>query len=425
MSTYNLLSRIQTKRARIGVIGLGYVGLPLALAFAKVGFSVTGFLRNPQKLRQLTLGDNYLHDPTIQKELDQVRDDGTFHVSLMDAPLIQTMDVVVICVPTPVDDTHKPDLGAMRSVAKFLKRLQLGGKLIINESTVAPGTTQKILGGLSSHTYYLACSPERIDPGNVTKTVQKIPKVVGGKDAKSGQLTAALYKTILEYPVVCVSNLETAEMVKILENTSRAVNIGLINEVARLSDAMGLDILEVIEAAKTKWSFSPHYPGIGVGGHCIPVDPYYLLEYARQKDVLMPLVSNGLKENEMMVHYVAKKFLSYYKKGMRVVVYGMTYKKDVKDIRESPVVRFCNILQKHKVAFFVYDPLLTKEDIETFGYQQGKKESVDIFVVGTDHSTIFADYPVFIGKQTIVIDGRNYFRKKVGKKVIGVGRTLT
>lgn len=420
-----LFQKIKTKKANIGVIGLGYVGLPLALAFAKVGFPVTGFLRDPKKMQQLSLGDNYLNDHTIQKELKEVLKTDKFHVALMDKSTMQDMDILIVCVPTPVDEKYKPDLGPVISVATLLSRLTLEGKLIINESTVAPGTTREVFGNLTKDSYYVVCSPERIDPGNTTKTVRKIPKVVGGINEKSGQLATALYKTILEYPAVRVRDLETAEMVKMLENTSRAVNIGLINEFAKLSDTMGLDILEILDAAKTKWSFSAFYPGIGVGGHCIPVDPYYILEYAKSKGLSMPLVAHGLKDNEMMSSYVANKLFSYYKKGKSILVYGLTYKKDVKDVRESPVFRFCKYLKKENVPFSVYDPMLSKEEIELFGLKQGKKALVDIFVVGTDHSMLSKDCNAFIGQQTIVIDGRNFFRKKVGIKVIGVGRELS
>ena len=423
MQYQQLLQRIKQKKATIGVIGLGYVGLPLAILFAKKGFRVTGFLRDEAKASALERGENYLTDLDIADDLKKTVKEKSLGVVTMDASVAAKQDVLIVCVPTPVSHEKKPDISAIRSVASFLGGIVLDGKLVINESTVAPGMTRQVFGSLGEQ-YYLVCSPERVDPGNKDKPVVKIPKVVGGLNEKSKQLAVALYGSVLDHPVVGVSSLETAEMVKMLENTYRAVNIALVNEFARLCDASGLDVTEVIDAAKTKWSYHAHYPGIGVGGHCIPVDPYYLVEYSKKKHISLPLVSTGLHENEEMAGYVLNKLRSVYKKGMRVLVYGLAYKKNVKDIRESPAIVFCQLLKKQSIPFSVYDPFLSKKEIHDLGFEAGTVSAVDMLVVGTDHNQLADDAKKFIGKHTTVIDGRNFFDKKVGKQVLGVGRSF-
>ena len=417
-----LLQRIEKKKAKIAVIGLGYVGLPLAILFAKKGYQVTGFLRDKTKASALERGEHYLTDLGITDELKNVLKNGTLRIVTMDTSEAGKQDVLIVCVPTPIDHKKKPDIAAIRSVAKFLQRINLEGKLLINESTVAPGMTRDVFGVLPGM-YYLVCSPERVDPGNKGKPVAAIPKIVGGIDKKSQQLAKALYESVLDHPVVSVSTLETAEMVKMLENTYRAVNIALVNEFAKLCEVSGIDVVEVIDAAKTKWSFQPHYPGIGVGGHCIPVDPYYLLEYAGKKHVPLSLVSTGLRENEEMVGHVLNKLRLVYKKGMRVLVYGLAYKKNVKDIRESPVIAFCHLLADSNIPFIVYDPYLSESEVKNLGFAVGTLSPADILVVGTDHSQLAADSKKLIGENTSVIDGRNFFQRKVGKAVLGVGRS--
>ena len=422
MSTYNLLSRIQTKRARIGVIGLGYVGLPLAILFAKKGFPVIGFVRDKKKKVIITRGD-YLQELGIQKDLKIVLSKNMLRISLFISDTLTQCDVIIVCVPTPIDHNKKPDLTAISDVAERIKSINLKGKLIVNESTVAPGTTHQVFGRFKGN-YFLVCSPERVDPGNGVKTVDHIPKVVGGMDAESTELAKALYQSVLTEPVVPVSSLETAEMAKMLENTYRAVNIALVNEFAKLADQLHIDMLEVIAAAKTKWSFQAHYPSIGVGGHCIPVDPYYLLKRAAEKNLRMPVIKNSLRQNESMPEYVLEKLLKIYKKSMRVVVYGLSYKKNVKDIRESPIFIFCDYLKHHHVDFCVFDPFFSQKEIIAFGFTPSQKAPADLFVVGTDHDQLKSDYKKFITNTTIVLDGRNYFTKKVGACVFGVGRQL-
>ncbi len=415
-----LSNKIATKQAAIGVIGLGYVGLPLAVLFAKKGFRVSGFGGEWKKLDQLMKGISGI-EAVSETELRRLVQHGALNIEHIDGRPLESQDVYIVCVPTPVDEKKQPDLTPIRDVAGKLAKISLAGKLIINESTVAPGTTREEFGQFAGK-YFLACSPERIDPGNTEKNVANITKVVGGRDLQSLDLAKALYESVLSSDVVAVSSLEAAEMTKMLENTYRAVNIALVNECAQLAESIHVDILEVIEAAKTKWSFHAHYPSLGVGGHCIPVDPWYLVELGKKKRVSLPLITQALIDNESMAHFTAKKIADVYRAGMRVLVYGITYKKDVKDMRESPVMRLLHILQGMKIPVTVYDPLFTAAELQKMNVTAGKKEPVDIFVVGSDHAQLAEEYRSFVSGDTVVVDGRNFFLKKVGKKVFGIGR---
>lgn len=422
---YSLLRKIKTKEAKIGVIGLGYVGLPLAVLLAKKGFSVTGFVRSREKKEMLVSGKSYIEDEDVTINLPSLIKKKKLNIEVTNTKYLQMMDILIICVPTPVTDAKKPDLTDLRKVGEQLMRLNLIGKLIINESTVAPYTTREILGNFKSK-YFLVCSPERVDPGNKKRTTEFIQKVIGGKDRNSASLARELYKQILKESIVEVKSLEGAEMVKMLENTYRAVNIALINEFAKLAELCDIDILDVIKAAKTKWSFQAHYPTIGVGGHCIPVDPYYILELAQQKNLTMNVVRNGLLENEEMPQYVFKKLQKIYKRGMNILVYGITYKKNVKDLRESPVLVFCGLLEKKNIKFSVYDPYIDSDEIKKMGYTPGAANgNVDILVIGTGHNNLKKDSLMLVGKNTIVVDGQNYFKNKLGKSLYGIGRQFT
>lgn len=421
MRFHKLLDAIKTKKATIGVVGLGYVGLPLAILFAQNGFSVTGLVRDPKKIPLITKGHTYLSDLGIQDDLQSMLHNGALVVKLLRPEELLHYDILIICVPTPVDGKKNPDLTAIKQISSLLASVDLTGKLVVNESTVAPGTTREVFGNLKSD-YFLVCSPERVDPGNREKNLAKIPKVVGGRDEQSLKLGRALYQSILDKEVVTVSSLEAAEMAKMLENTYRAVNIALVNEFALLADTLGVDIMEAITAAKTKWSFQPHYPGIGVGGHCIPVDPYYVLKLAKTKGLMLPVVRESLEQNEKMPEVFLEKLLKVYKKTMTVTVYGLAYKKNVKDMRESPAVAFCTLLKEKGLPFRVYDPYYTQEEVRAMGFSPATKIAADVFVVATDHDVLVEDAKTFIDKDTVVIDGRNYFHKKVGKKVMGIGR---
>lgn len=422
MNSGDLLEKIKNKKAKVSVIGLGYVGLPLAVLIASKGFQVMGLVRREETAEKLNIGQHHLLEKKLDGELHRVVQNGMFKAYQTNTQTLQESDIIIICVPTPVDKNKKPNIDDLKTIASMLSSLDLSGKLIINESTVSPFMTREILGNLGKD-YFLVCSPERIDPGNKDKTTENIPKVMGGLTNEDVNLGKAFYDLILKEKVVTVESLEAAEMAKMLENTYRAVNIALINEFAKLADLCGIDILDVIKAASTKWSYSPHYPSIGVGGHCIPVDPYYILELADSKKLKMNLVKEALEENEKMPSYVLDLILKHYRKQMKVIVYGITYKKNVSDIRESPVIELCNLLKKHEIIFSIYDPFVPKERIEKLGFESSSLEECDIFVIGTDHAVLEEDYKKAVGPKTIVIDGRNFFDKKVGKIVLGIGRS--
>jgi len=419
-----LKDKLEQKDAVIGVIGLGYVGLPLAVLLSRKGFRVQGFLRHEDKVAKLNNGENDLGDKSLTESLKSELKKGNLSVSTLSKDKLASCDVYMVCVPTPVTESKKPDLTALKSVAGQLKELDLAGKLIINESTVAPTMTRAVFGELSDVEYFLACSPERIDPGNGLKEVSNIAKVLGGLNENSLQLAYVLYKQILSADVVTVSSLEAAEMTKMLENTYRAVNIALINEVAQLCEMLDLDVLEIVKAASSKWSFHAHYPGVGVGGHCIPVDPYYLLKLATENKVDMNVVRQSLLTNESMPTKFAEKIKSEYKDGMKVLLYGVTYKKDVADLRESPVLELMKILNERKIKFMVYEPILSEEELKRLGITNAKLQIADMLIVGTGHTVLNEDYKKLVGKNTIVIDGRNFFLNKVGHSVIGIGRKL-
>ncbi|MDP3982647.1 MAG: nucleotide sugar dehydrogenase [bacterium] len=425
MNRYKILKdKLEQKRAVIGVIGLGYVGLPLAVLLAKKGYMVRGFLRHKDKVTQLNNGENDLGDESLTKSLKAVLSKGSLSVFKFSKDKLADCDVYIVCVPTPVTEDKKPDLTALMSVAAHLKELDLAGKLIINESTVAPTMTRAVLGELSDVEYFLACSPERIDPGNDLRGVSNIAKVLGGLNENSLQLAKIIYEQILSADVVTVSSLEAAEMTKMLENTYRAVNIALINEVAQLCEKIDLDVLEIVKAASSKWSFHAHYPGVGVGGHCIPVDPYYLLKLAKENKVDMNVVKQSLLTNESMPTKFAQMIKSEYRDGMKVLLYGVTYKKDVADIRESPVLELMKILKEMKIEFMIYDPVLSDAELKRLDITNAKLQVVDMLIVGTGHMALSEDYKKLVGNNTIVIDGRNFFLNKVGRSVVGVGRRL-
>lgn len=422
MNFHEILRDISTKNASVGIIGQGYVGLPLSILASRRGYKVTGFLRTAQKAKLLAGGETDV-DTIHPDVLKQVLADTSFTPTQISREKIEKQDVIIICVPTPITQTNKPDLTAVKSVASMLSTVNLSGKLIINESTVAPGTTRDLFSFLKKDSF-LACSPERVDPGNQEKPLVKIAKVVAGRDPESLKLATAFYKNLLDADVIGVSSFEIAEMAKMLENTYRAVNIALVNEIAMLCEALGIDVLEVIDAASSKWSFHAHFPGIGVGGHCIPVDPYYILELAKVKKSPMTVVPAALSRNRRMPHYVFDKLKREYRKGMSVVVYGLSYKRDVSDIRESPSLQLCKILKNASIPFRVYDPHFTDRQIKTLGFTKARRGPVDILIVGTDHKQLTGDSRIFVSKNTVVIDGRNIFKKKIGAKILGVGRTL-
>ncbi len=434
MNFFNsLLEKIKNKKAKIGIIGLGYVGLPLAVCFAKNGFQVTGLDIDKNKVKAINRGENYLKEMGINEDFKKVVREGFLKASSEIVSGCKNQDVIIICVPTPVDKKHRPNINSLKKAAKSIGLSKPLGKLIVNESTVAPSTTASIVGSIiqkesrlrRGNDFFLGCSPERINPGDLKHRLENTPKVVAGLGKEDLALTKALYEMIIKALLVTVSSLEVAETVKLLENSYRAVNIALINELAKFCQKTGLDVLEIIEAAKSKWTFQAHYPGVGVGGHCIPVDPYYLLDMAKKEGVKMPMLEKALMENESMPEFVAGYVANNYQPGSKVLVYGLSYKPGVKDVRESPAVALCQILKKRKIKFEVYDPFYTLSEIRGFGLKPCRRLTrFDLLIVATDHQQLEKDAKQIIGPKTIIIDGRNFFKKKVGKMVVGVGRRL-
>jgi UDP-N-acetyl-D-glucosamine dehydrogenase len=427
-----LKHRIETREARIGIVGMGYVGLPLALLFSEERFKVTGFDIDPVKVDTLNRGGSYIvRIPGTEIQLAQ---QSGFRATA-DYSEIAEMDAVLICVPTPLDEYHEPDLsfvaGTVRSIAPHLRE----GQLVVLESTTYPGTTEEIVvplleGGNSaglrvardaeSRGFYVAFSPEREDPGNDSVARRDIPKVVGGCGPVALELAAAVYGTIFNRTVP-VSSPAVAEMTKLLENIYRCVNIALVNELKQLCMRMGIDLFEVIEAAKTKpFGFQAFYPGPGLGGHCIPIDPFYLSWKAKQFDFHTRFIELAGEVNIGMPYFVVENIieaLSQRRKslaGSRILVLGVAYKRDIDDLRESPSLTIIELLKKRGALVEYNDPFFP-----TVG--QGRKYALnmsstpleripefDCVVIATDHSQY--DYPAIVSKAQLVVDTRNATR---------------
>ena len=367
-NTTSTLERIRARQARVGVIGLGYVGLPLAVEFARAGFDVTGFDVDASKVAQINAGTSYIPD-VPEPELAAGVKAGRLRATA-DMSALGGMDVIDICVPTPLRKTKDPDLScvvhAVEAVAATLRR----GQLIILESTTYPGTTDEVVqpmlvakGFKPDVDFFLAFSPERVDPGNPQCNTKNIPKIVGGVGPASTEVAAALYGATVQH-VIQVTSTRVAEMVKLLENTFRAVNIGLVNEIALMCHKMNIDVWEVIDAAKTKpFGFMPFYPGPGLGGHCIPIDPFYLSWKARQSGFECRFIELAGQVNGSMPEYVVQliaEALNSTKKalnGSRVHLFGMAYKPNVSDVRESPALDILELLTRRGAVVSYTDPL--------------------------------------------------------------------
>ncbi|MCX5693838.1 MAG: nucleotide sugar dehydrogenase [Candidatus Omnitrophica bacterium] len=423
--------KIRNKRLAIAVVGLGYVGLPLALEFAKKKAKVIGIEINADRLKSIAIGKSYISDISSQ-ELATVLDAGYFKASSNFAD-IQQADTVLICVPTPLKGRYLPDISFIKSavsqVAVHLKK----GALVILESTTYPGTTEEeILPIFQNHglehdkDFYLCFSPERIDPGNKKFPVQKIPKVIGGLSPKATELAAAVYQIIIK-KVVPVSSSRAAETVKLLENTYRLINIGLIDELSMMAHKMKIDIWEVIQAASTKpFGFMPFYPGPGVGGHCIPKDPLYLHWKAKSfgfHSRFIQLASNVIK---YMPEYIAKRVKDgLLQKGIklansRILVVGVTYKKDIKDLRKSPSIDVIQSLRKQGARVSYSDPLIPflkidGLDLKSTELSAKKIKEFDCCIIATDHSQI--NYTVLLKNAQFIFDSRNVFKGKHSEKV--------
>ena len=370
-STAEMFRRIRERTARIAVIGCGYVGLPLSLAFAKAGYQVLGIDSDPDRVVRLRRGDSYIHDvpsDALRAEVERGRFSAT-----TDYAALRDVDVIFVSVPTPFDRAKQPDLAYIVAAAEGIAGHLRRGHLVILESTTYPGTTDEVLrpilerGGLRGGVdFYLAFSPERIDPGNQRFTIENTPKIVGGDDPESTSLAVCvLEQVITRGDVRAVSSSRAAELTKLLENTFRAVNIALVNELAMLCDRMRIDIWEVIEAAATKpYGFMPFYPGPGVGGHCIPVDPYYLSWKAREYDFHTKFIELAAETNLAMPFFTVGRIQRLLNRsgrslqGARVLVLGASFKSDIDDARNSVAVRVMEILRSHGAEVEYHDPLV-------------------------------------------------------------------
>lgn len=420
----SLLAKIQSKKARVGIIGLGYVGLPLARAFSESGFPVLGFDIDTAKIQKLQRGESYIKQ-IPSDSIRRLRDRGfeaTDRFDRLDEP-----DAILICVPTPLTDAREPDLTYIVNSAHAITNQLRPGQLIVLESTTYPSTTRNVVlpilesGGLREGSeFYLAFSPEREDPGNPSHTVSNIPKVVGGLSQYAGDLACALYGAITS-KVVRVSTPEVAEATKILENTYRAINIALVNEMKVLYDRMGIDIWEVIDAAKTKpFGFQAFYPGPGLGGHCIPIDPFYLTWVARQYGMTTRFIELAGEVNTSMPTYVVNKIADALNdrskpvKGSKVAILGMAYKKDVDDPRESPGFELMDLLMRKGADVTYHDPHIpTLPRMRHYPHLQMSSSpltreylrSQDCVLIAVDHSAY--DWQKIVAESDLVIDTRN------------------
>lgn len=364
-----LLKKIENREIVAGVVGLGYVGLPLAVEKAKAGFKTIGFDVQVSKVDMVNQGQNYIGD-VVDDDLAQLVKNGMLSAT-SDFSFICDVDFVAICVPTPLDVHQEPDISYVRdsaiAVSKYLKK----GTMVVLESTTYPGTTEELIkpifeegSGLKcGEDFYLGFSPERVDPGNLIYKTKNTPKVVGACSPDGAEVISAMYRAVLDGDIHTVSSPAVAEMEKILENTYRNVNIGLINEIGRLCNEMGISVWEVIDAAKTKpYGFQPFYPGPGLGGHCIPLDPYYLTWKAREYGFHTTLIENSMVINDSQPEYCVERamhILNHYKKainGAKVLMLGVSYKNDIDDYRESPAIRVMKELQKVGADVEYYDP---------------------------------------------------------------------
>lgn len=427
----NLKKRIVDKEAKIGIIGLGYVGLPLAVEFAKAGFEVTGIDIDRQRVRQINEGKSYIPDVSAD-ELKATVDEGALKAR-GDYKSLKTSDVIIICVPTPLRKTKEPDISyiiaAAKQVAKYMRR----GQLVILESTTYPGTTEETIlpmlerNGLKvGKDFYLAFSPERVDPGNKVYTTSNIPKVVGGVTKVCAQMAKVLYEQIIEQ-VILVSSTRVAEMVKLLENTFRAVNIGLANELTLMCDRLGIDVWEVIEAAKTKpFGFMPFYPGPGIGGQCIPADPMYLSWKARLHGFEARFIELASQINSYMPRYVVERITAALNenkkplKGSSILIVGVAYKKDVTDIRESPAIEIITMLKDKGAKILYHDPYVPslkigKDNLRSVKLNRDSLKNKDCVVILTDHSSL--DYGFILQNSGLILDTRNALRNIDSRKV--------
>ncbi len=414
-----LEQKIRSRTARVGIVGLGYVGLPLAVEFAKAGFRVTGIDLSESKTASVNAGVSYVGD-IASATLEPLVHSGNLRATT-DFAVISELDTINICVPTPLRKTKDPDMSFIVSACQEIARYFHAGMLVILESTTYPGTTDEVVlpmlqkDGLQvGRDFFLCFSPERVDPGNPRYQTANIPKVVGGASSACTAMGEAFYAQALE-KVVPVSSTQVAEMVKLLENTFRMINIGLVNEIALMCDRMGINVWEVIEAAATKpFGFMPFYPGPGLGGHCIPIDPFYLSWKTKQAGIEARFIELAGYINGQMPHFVVDKIQNALNdaakpvKGSHIHVLGVAYKKDIEDVRESPALDIILLLERRGARVTYSDPHVPKLHLNGADLESQPIEIVaaaDCVVIITDHSAF--DYRGIVGTARLVVDTRN------------------
>ncbi len=430
-----LEGKLEDKTAVIGVVGLGYVGLPLAIAFAQAGLKVIGFDMQAKRVAMVNQGESYIADVSSQTLSALIA--GKRLQANTDQSQLTMVDAISICVPTPLSKTKDPDLSHViresEEISKYLQR----GQLVILESTTYPGTTREMVlpilersGLKAGQDFHLAYSPERVDPGSKKHSIKNTPKLVGGVDSESTRLAVLLYRQVAE-TVVPVSSSETAEMTKIFENVFRNINIALVNELAILCENMGISAWEVIDAASSKpFGYIPFRPGPGVGGHCIPIDPYYLANKAREYDLHTRFIELATEVNERMPYYVASRIIEILSangktlRGAKVLILGLTYKKDVEDIRESPSLKIYCLLRERGVEVIYNDPYLVEiqigvDTLTSVELTQECLSAADCVVIATDHSSY--DYQYIIDNASLVFDTRGVTRKFKGENILRLG----
>lgn len=432
-----LLKKIEEKSITVGVVGLGYVGLPLAVEKAKAGFKTIGFDVQDEKVKLVNEGHNYIGD-VVDSDLKELVESKML-TATTDFNFVKDVDFVAICVPTPLDTHQQPDISYVKSSTEAISKYLTKGTMVVLESTTYPGTTEELIkpileegSGLKcGEDFYLGFSPERVDPGNLIYKTKNTPKVVGaiGKDAT--EVIATMYRAVLEGDVYEVSSPAIAEMEKILENTYRNINIGLVNELTMLCNKLGISMWEVVDAAKTKpYGFQAFYPGPGLGGHCIPLDPYYLSWKAREYGFHTSMIENSMMINDQMPEYCverASKILNRHGKAMngaKVLVVGVAYKQDIDDYRESPALRVIEVLKREMANVEFYDPWISEYKYKAEKYQ-GLKDitpeviaSYDLVMITAAHTNV--DYDMIQKNAVAIFDTKNVMKNIENRENIEV-----
>ena len=418
-----LLDKIAKKEIIVGVVGLGYVGLPLAVEKAKAGFTTIGFDVQKEKVESVNRGHNYIGD-VVDSELASLVENGKLSATT-DFSFVKDVDFIAICVPTPLDRHQQPDISYVKSSAKAISKYLTKNTMVVLESTTYPGTTEELIRPILEESglecckdFYLGFSPERVDPGNLVYKTKNTPKVVGAIGQDATEVIAAMYRAVLDGEVFEVSSPAVAEMEKILENTYRNINIGLVNELAMLCDKMGISLWEVIDAAKTKpYGFQPFYPGPGLGGHCIPLDPYYLTWKAREYGFHTSMIESSMMINDKMPEYTverASKILNRHQKSMngaKILVLGVAYKQDIDDYRESPAIRVIEVLKTTGAQVDFYDPWVL--EYKENGKDKKGKDKLDpqdinnyyLVMVTTAHTNV--NYEMIQKNAKVIFDTKN------------------